>query len=658
MSAAAEFGAVLLAIALFAGLGWPITGCLPLRSRLDALGAAPVLGFGWYGIAATLLYRAGLPPWSAWAVLPASLYGWAGLAHALRSGKAEARESRRLAAGLAGVVFLLLLPAWLGGLQFALHQGNVWDERNYVGASVAYKLHPYSELDPNAPLDAHAAPPVLRTALADFGRVTLSARPTVAIAYAALDPLLPGLLTTGSYTYRALMLSLWFGAAAFGLRAVLRAGPALTVLLGAALPLGFFGQYVFDIDAWSQLAGVPLALTAVTAAAVLLVPAPGAPAGPWRAAVAVMAAVTPTAFYYPEALPAYGVAAPVLLGLAWRWRGAAVPRPALVPGLLLGLAASLLWCAVYWHGTLDFLYRQVTLPQPRPDWYLYFQRYLWGLDDVDWRTTGGWTGNAYGLLSAPVDLLTGALGLYFLMPSPALPLPARMAVKAALAAFLVALALQATRALVAFLREGRSARGAFLLSALACCTTPVLLALLDRLWQAGKFLSMITPLVFLFLAAPLIGRRRLSARSAPALLLVVAHLGFGLYRPVAARHSDGILYPPPYPSAMQPGLKRRFSWDLERWRERLSACRSVSVNVQNAVVYAYAEMLLSETGIPWVPARPVVSYYEGRTLAGEDGERSTGADCQILDSLRGSAPRPGGSRLLWVGRDTTRQDPH
>jgi hypothetical protein len=363
-----------------------------------------------------------------------------------------------------------------------------------------------------------------------------------------------------------------------------------------------------------------------------------------------MAVVTPTAFYYPEVLPAYGVAAPVLLGLAWRWGEGSVLRPALVRGLLLGLAASLLWCALYWHGTLDFLYRQVTHSQPRPNWYLYYQRYLWGLDDADWRTAGGSAWSAYGLLSAPVDLLTGALGLYFAMPSPGLPLAARMAAKAALAVFLAALARNATRDLVSILREGPSSRGAFLLSALACGATPILLALLDRLWQAGKLLSMITPLVFLFLAIPLVGRRLPSARGVPALLLVLVHLGFGLYRPVAARHPDGILYSPPYPSAMQPGLKRRVSWDLEGWQERLSACRSVSINVQNAVVYAYAEMLLSETGISWVSARPVVSYTEGRTLAPGDGEGSSPADCQILDSLRPSAHRPAGSRFLWVGR--------
>jgi len=201
-----------------------------------------VLGFGWFGIAATLLYRAGLPPWSAWAVMLASPYGWASLAPALRSGKAEARETRLLAVGFAGVVLLLLLPAWLGGLQFALHQGNVWDERNYVGASVAYKLHPYSELDPDAPLDPDARRPVPRTALGDFGRVNLLSRPPWRSPTAALDPLLPGLLTTGSYTYRVLMLSLWFGAAAFALRAVLRAGPTLTVLLGAASPSASSGS--------------------------------------------------------------------------------------------------------------------------------------------------------------------------------------------------------------------------------------------------------------------------------------------------------------------------------------------------------------------------------------------------------------------------------
>ena len=142
MSAAAEFGAVLLALALFAGLGWPLTRCLSLRSRLDALGAAPVLGFGWFGIAATLLYRAGLPPWSAWAVMLASPYGWASLTPALRSGKAEARETRLLAVGFAGVVLLLLGPELILGL------GRGLGPAHGVSAQQAARQPPPASADP------------------------------------------------------------------------------------------------------------------------------------------------------------------------------------------------------------------------------------------------------------------------------------------------------------------------------------------------------------------------------------------------------------------------------------------------------------------------------------------------------------------------------
>jgi hypothetical protein len=208
--AAVELGAVLLALGLFTGLGWPMTALLPLRRRLHGLGAAPVLGFGWFGVVATLLYRAGLPAWSAVFALLVSPLGWAGLVRALRREKEEARPSLLLGTGLAAVVVLLLLPSWLGGLQFALFQGNAWDESNYVGSAVAYKLYSYAELDPAGSFASSSPPPALRTGFGDFGSRNLSWRPTVTIAYAALDPLLPGLLTTGAYAYRMLALSLWW----------------------------------------------------------------------------------------------------------------------------------------------------------------------------------------------------------------------------------------------------------------------------------------------------------------------------------------------------------------------------------------------------------------------------------------------------------------
>ncbi len=326
-------------------------------------------------------------------------------------------------------------------------------------------------------------------------------------------------------------------------------------------------------------------------------------------------------------------------------------------GLLLGSAAALLWCAFYWHGTLGFLYRQVTSTEAaRPDWHLHFQRYLWGLDDAEWRGAGSaWT--AYGLLSAPVDLLSGAFGFYFAVPPPTLPLAVRVTAKILLAGFLVVLIVQATRALVNVLRDEHPACGAFLLGGLLCCATPVALVLLDRLWQAGKFLSMVAPLLFLWLVLPLVERRRLDARSAPALLLVLAHLGFGLYRPVAARAPDGIHYPLPYPSIQQPVLKKAVSWDLAHWQQYLSSCRLVNLNVRNAVVHAYAEMLLGEACIAWSPSRPTLSYDRERTLAPEEPERSSTADCQLLDSLRRRERRPGGSRFLFVGRGAVKEVP-
>lgn len=653
----------MLALGLFTGLGWPLTTLLPLRRRLYGLGAAPVLGFGWLGVVATLLYRGGLPPWSGLLVLLASPIGWAGLVRALRREKEEARPSLALGVSLVGVVLLLLLPSWLGGLQFALFQGNEWDESNYVGSAVAYKLHSYGELDPRAgsaagePV-ANTSSSALRTGFGDFGSRNLDWRPTVVIAYAALDPLLPGLLTTGGYTYRVLMLSLWFGAAAFVLRGLLRAGPKETVLAAVALTVGFFGQYVVDINAWSELGGVPLALTGVGALALVLFPSPAAPAAAWGVAGTVLAIGAPTVFFYPEVLPAYGVAVPVLLVLAWLWRCRSALGARLLWGLIVGCGATLAVCGVFWQGTLGFLHQQITNREmARPDLYLHFQRYLWGLDVGAWHRAGAGTWTPYGLLSAPVDFLSGAFGLYFVVPGPASPLATRVGIKLLLAVFLVALLVQAARSLWNTVREEDRGRGAFLLAAVVSCGTPLGLVLLGRLWQAGKFLSMIAPLLFLGLILPLLVRRGVVAR-APALLLVVAQLGFGLARPVvAARAPDGIHYPPPYPSIGQPALKQAISWNLLGWQRFFSNCQLVNLNVRHALIHAYAEMLLAEMRVPWAPSRSTVSYDRERLLAPAEPDRSSLADCQIADSLRRRDRRPGGERLLFVGRGLSRQVP-
>ncbi len=124
-----------------------------------------------------------------------------------------------------------------------------------------------------------------------------------------------------------------------------------------------------------------------------------------------------------------------------------------------------------------------------------------------------------------------------------------------------------------------------------------------------------------------------------------------------ARARDGIHYPPPYPSGEQVELKRDISWDLLGWQRFFSSCRPLNLNVRHALVHGYAEMLLAEAHVPWSPSRPTLSYDRERLVAPPDLERSSRADCQILDSLRRRDRKPGGSRLLFVGRGQSRQVP-
>ncbi|MFI4983125.1 MAG: hypothetical protein ACHQIO_22465, partial [Nevskiales bacterium] len=333
---------VLGSLALFFALGQPLCEALPGTVVKGRMLAAPVIGFGLFGVAMTLLYRFGVPLAAADAI---AIVAAAGIVAWHRRSLVFSEAALRTIAAIGVVVLLCLVPKWIGGPQFWAFQGNDQDQVNYLAYSAAMRARSYGDLMALTPATALDNDYLLGA------RSMLVARPTVCLAFAALATLSGRLTADVGYPFQVVMQVNMLFAATFLLLNCFRAPLRRCLLLGLALTVGFFLQYVFDIDAWSELASLPMVLVGLTAAITSM-----AGSRSWRDAGTQGATVAVTAtsvlYFYPEAVLEFA-----LPGLAALVVAASVDRRRGVAATVAALAAAPVLCLPFWRATIGHLYR-------------------------------------------------------------------------------------------------------------------------------------------------------------------------------------------------------------------------------------------------------------------------------------------------------------
>jgi hypothetical protein len=324
---------------------------------------------------------------------------------------------------------LVILPKWLGSPDFSVFQGNIGDQFWYLTNAFTT-----ARFDADAIQRVDAG--ILDIGISDV-RGALSMRPEAMLMLAGFASFLhrPVLLT--SYAYLASFQVCLFFSSAFVVRNVFDLTPVAALSIAVAIATGFFVQYVFDINAWSHLASIPIATLAV-GLFTMQITGERIALKPKALFLAFAACLAGLMYIYIETLPIIGVAmASMRAYQALRLRAHELIQR-LMPMLLAGVAALML-CALSLDLTIKQFVDQtrwVTDPLTASlttDWWKYAQAYLFGYD-IDPRTglSSLWTGSPFGALSAALSLATsflaGALGVYFLqlpleMPGGYLVLP-------------------------------------------------------------------------------------------------------------------------------------------------------------------------------------------------------------------------------------------
>jgi hypothetical protein len=609
------FAVIFLLTSTFLGL--PLAAFLPTNRFRIRVFSAPAAGIGALSVISALGFRAGLAPWQ-YAAIEISLAGvfllWNILAHKniLRRPNQGPHPYLGILVGIT-VLLLSLAPKWVGGAQFAAFQGNHYDQINYLSYAATARKFSYQELD------AFDSEKKKGANFYSLVSENLDDRFAVSQIYAGFTDFFGFDTVETSYAFMAALQTVFFFSVSFLLLQLGRSHWRVW-LCAAAATLGFPLQYVIDVSAWSELASLPV----VTLALILLLdqydPAYYSTAATVQRVKlgASAGALFGSLFYlYPEITPIYAIglmAAVAYAGLSAKPKASA----RIAASSAIQAIAALSICLPYLHGTLRWLTAQMSSAiRARPDWWTYFQRYLYEAASSLLASMPVASASKLFLVSVgiPTDFLLAAIGLYFVLPDGS----SKAAIPWILlnVVFLLWILFACVTALGGLWHKAEIARGRLLIVAVIGMLAAVsLLGLSSRYWVGGKGLSMIQPMLFIVLCAPLwLGCRRMTL-VLPSLVLISLYLGFGFYRPYAASGQNGIHYAPPYPGVLDSSTKSKYRWDFFSYKKQMMRdCKGILLDVDNLVLERYAQVFLIGLGVPWYTKHEIdPNWGEGQKL--------------------------------------------
>lgn len=645
---------VLLVAAFFLAstiIGLPFCLLFPADRFEARILTAPPLGFGVLSVCVTALYMHGVHPRTT-AIAVTAAGALFALAYAVATKYPRQQLLSRwhvaFALGFAFVVFICLLPAWTGGLQFSLFQGNVHDQSGYLSMSTSYSLKDHDSLFKDAGDNGASL-------VFDRGRALFSTRPAVNLVHVAL-PITHISLVTSVYAYLVAMQCMMLFVATFVLWNMFPANRLMLFICAAALTIGPFQQYILDINAWSHLAGQPLFLL-LTALVVFALGAKRFDCNVTsQARLAALGCVlfASVVFLYPEALGVFVMS----------WAGAGVVAILLRPSkakfinalcLAAGTIAALAIIAVVASGLYTFFFGQLAVSAKIPGlWSTHYHRHLLGreafwLDPLWFKGTATWRELLYAWFSLPLEATVSGFGLFYILPTAGWPIWTAIAYKLILYAAVATIVVCSAKAITqAWRQHGPDSEQALMtVACVAGLVTPLGLLITRNFWSAGKAFYMAVPLLFLLLVFPLLLHRLVPrVLCVFAAAIVAAHLTFGLMRPILAADPSGSrLAGLPASFGTVNGWKQKLDWRVDRWIDELKTCRHVVVDIYEYSMDATMQLVLTNMGVQWSQSQPTNRWSAKRPLRNQaDWDK---ADCIVTSALRDFSTN---QRIIYVRR--------
>ena len=552
------------------------------------------------------------------------------------------------------VVFLILiLPALIGGEQYFVVRGNYWDHFSYLTA--AFGFSKFRSYEVTGFTDAF----LRSNELYRFALTNIHARPSVMLLFAQLLGQNSGDIFQRGFFFTSALLAFAYSPLHLLCRllgdsqAKRSAAPWLLSLLPLGYLVGFWGQSIFDINAWSQLASLAFLLGSDAAMIILLRPwfqsADESPDSPPSSVAYLVAGVLVAGAWllYPENSLAHAgsvllVACVLIPGALPEIRWNVVTYVAALP--LIPLLCSL----PDYRGTFLFVLRQLTVGAGKTlPWWTYFDSYVFGINVPfpDILTTFSFKSHWY----LPFNTVVSLLGFYFVTPRQQMGL---LHYPWVLTTIIFAVVL--TRNFVFFLiRPPRHAIARrylqlFILSGIVFIGWYLLR---QKWWTAGKILSYYSPYCYLALIYPLVGMYGGTephhlpgiSRFAAGAVLVLS-FSFGAARIYSSFDENGIGYSQNYPLEVRHNL----IWKLDLDGARRCSC--VRVDIDDPFIGHYVKLKLAYAGIPYYSGLPINTYFGSGKNVGFMEPKVTDGTISLTSGPNRTVPLAELLRFLIKGR--------
>lgn len=523
---------------------------------------------------------------------------------------------------------VLILPVLIGGEQYYVFRGNWWDHFMYL--SVAYgftncSLSGILDLNNNI---------LLSNDLLVYVRDQYNLRPSVILLFSLFLSKGSGDIFLRGFLYNSAFLAAIYPPLKMIFRIIQMKTnsdkvPAwLLSLLPAGYIVGFWGQYIFDIQSWGQLASYSFLLSFIASYLILL--------NKWYSSgwignrppvcnyVFSIILFSGSWFIYPENALFYLI---MFAAASAAWL--TLIRPPAKWRVIVWLVAlplfSLLFALPNYQTTIGLIIPQTVsaVTTLGKDWWQYFDSYLAGIDtDIEStvNTIMLTINKIYPLQNVisefwplPFYFIASIFGFYFITPQGELSL-LYYSWQLLVITFAIAITIAFSRNILLKFRESTIP---ILFLRVSCMTGLMMTAYLagkDQWWSAGKALSFTSPCLYILLLLPLVYFAPASDKGplkhvavAVAYTALVLSLGFGVARVYASLDENGIGYYRNYPSIQGKENKTDMLWKFDI--EEARGCSGVNLDpISNPFLQHYVKLKLAYADIPYFTLQPVLTY--------------------------------------------------
>lgn len=513
----------------------------------------------------------------------------------------------------AAVLILLLLPPILGGSNFQVFQGNEADHLSYQSISLSVNNYSYQELS-TATFDRLG-----RTdPTANIGIINIDKRPVVELLYVSLFKAFGLSLIDFSYYFLLLLLIQAFYTASGYLGTKIKSQKTHNSIFMSLVMIGFWGQYIFDLNAWSFLLAIPIFILFCFVFELFIVQ-PST-----KSALLISILVYALFATYPEAsifwfcgLSFYFVAVFFILDRTARWK--ILKKITFVPIL------SSIMILTIGYGAFKFFLGQtnVTISSVTSSWHLYFDAYLLGNNATE----------SFQIINLLRTVPMGLLGLFFITPS-----ELRMSIVTffffivPVIVFCWHLLSILTQNVKQYLREPM-----FYVVLFSILVSPLVYQF-STLWALGKLVTfMLFPVLLLIaMRGNFIVHSSKVAKALSLFSIVVwslSQFAFAIDR-IIWSESDAIPHRRlPYISVGDPALKKKQNWEIAFANTK--ECNIIGVQVHEPFQNLYLSMKLVDQEKKWVDLNPVTTFFGGGKKLGYMRTSYKSYDCVITNELKG-----------------------